>query len=217
MPPKIENLLTPENGYIFRITHRDNIPWILRNGLACATDRDKDPAFVNIGSSDLISRRATHPVSIPPGGTLGDYIPFYFTPFSPMAFNIHTGRGVPKRSNDELVFLMTSASRITAAGLPFVFTDRHAYLQTARFFVDLIDLTSIDFPILQRRDFQRSETDPEKVDRYMAEFLVKYTLPVTTLLCVACYTEESQLALQATVDRLGLAIPVLSRPGWYFR
>ena len=217
MPPKIEDLLKPELGYIFRITHRDNLPWILKNGLVCATDRHKDPAFVNIGSSDLIGKRAIHPVPIAPGGTLGDYVPFYFTPFSPMAYNIHTGRGVPKRPNDELVFLMSAASRIETAGLPFVFTDRHAYLQTTRFFADLADLRSIDFPLLRRRDFQRSEKDPEKVDRYMAEFLVKCTLPVTTLLCVACYTDKAQQALQTMVDGLRLAIPVLSRPGWYFR
>ena len=40
-------------------------------------------------------------------------------------------------------------------GLPFVFTDSHAYYQWANFYVDLGDLGRIDWPLLQRRDFKR--------------------------------------------------------------
>jgi len=29
--------LTPEKALIFRITHRDNLPWILEHGLHCRT------------------------------------------------------------------------------------------------------------------------------------------------------------------------------------
>lgn len=217
MPPNIEERLTSENGYIFRITHRDNVAWILRNGLVCATDRDEDPTFVTIGSPDLIGKRASHPVPIPPGGMLGDYVPFYFTPFSPMALNIHTGRGVPSRPNDELVFLMTSASRIEAARVPFVFTDRHAYLQATRYFRDLRNLGNVDFPLLQARDFRKSDVDPGKAERYQAEFLVKGTLPIPALWCIACYTEEVQRDLQAAAAGLDVSIRVITRPEWYFR
>jgi hypothetical protein len=43
-----------------------------------------DPDFRNIGNADLISKRETRQVPIPPGGMLSDYIPFYFTPWSPV-------------------------------------------------------------------------------------------------------------------------------------
>jgi len=76
--------LTPEKALIFRIVHRDNIPWILDHGLHCKKSKVLDPNYVEIGNLDLISKRDTHPVVPPPSGTLGDYIPFYFTPFSPM-------------------------------------------------------------------------------------------------------------------------------------
>lgn len=56
----------------------------------------RDRAFVTIGNPDIISRRDRRLVPVEPGGSLSDYIPFYFTPFSPMAFNIKTGHGVEK-------------------------------------------------------------------------------------------------------------------------
>src|SRR5215211_5366668 len=83
--------LTQENGYIFRITHIANVPWILENDLACYNSNGKDPNFREIGLPDLTRKRANRKVPVPPGGTLADYVPFYFTPHSPMLYKIKTG------------------------------------------------------------------------------------------------------------------------------
>ena len=45
--------LTPENSYIFRITHRDNVRWILNNGLHCRNSNVQDPNFIQIGNAGL--------------------------------------------------------------------------------------------------------------------------------------------------------------------
>ena len=84
--------LSEQNALIFRITHIDNVRWMLQHGLHCRNG-DQDPDFVTIGLQDVIDRRHEHTVPIHPGGTLSEYVPFYFTPFSPMAYNIHTGLG----------------------------------------------------------------------------------------------------------------------------
>jgi hypothetical protein len=83
--------LKPENGLIFRITHIANVPWILEHGLHCRNSPERDPNYVEIGNPELIQKRTQRPVPIPPGGVLSDYIPFYFTPHSPMLLNIKTG------------------------------------------------------------------------------------------------------------------------------
>jgi hypothetical protein len=92
--------LTAENAYIFRITHNNNLPWILDNGLHCRNSHKQDPNFVNIGLVELIDKRKSWPVPVPPKGTLSDYVSFYFTPRSMMAYNIHTGRNVQQRDSD---------------------------------------------------------------------------------------------------------------------
>jgi hypothetical protein len=91
--------LNPEKAFIFRIRHRNNLPWILDNGLHCRGSGKRDPNFVDIGSVELIEKRRVQPIVTAPGGTVSDYVPFYFTPLSMMAYNIHTGRNVPRRTN----------------------------------------------------------------------------------------------------------------------
>lgn len=72
--------LNPQKALIFRITHRDNIPWILKHGLHSRNSVLFDPNFVNIGNGDLIAKRHHRTIPQAPGGTLSDYVPFYFTP-----------------------------------------------------------------------------------------------------------------------------------------
>ena len=97
------DVLNPEKARIFRITHRDNLPWILDHGLHAQKGASFDAHHRSIGNQDLIGKRTTHVVSVSPGGTLSDYISFYFTPFSMMLYNIHTGYNVPKIPNEEIV------------------------------------------------------------------------------------------------------------------
>ena len=104
--------LNADKALIFRITHRNNLPWILENGLHCRTSSKRDPNFMNIGNIDLIERRHVQQIHVAPGGTVSDYVPFYFTPLSMMAFNIHTGRNVPKRANSEIIILVTSLPQL---------------------------------------------------------------------------------------------------------
>ena len=94
--------LTPQLALIFRLTHVSNLPWIVTNGLHCRASEVQDPDFVEIGNRDLIQRRPATLVPIAPYGTLGDYVPFYFTPCSPMLLNIRTGRNVTRRPPSEL-------------------------------------------------------------------------------------------------------------------
>ena len=90
---------------IFRITHIENMRWILEHGLHCRNGGALDPSFVEIGIPGLIASRAVHPVPIPPGGMLSDYVPFYFTPHSPMLLNIKTGVHVQRRPMQDIVIM----------------------------------------------------------------------------------------------------------------
>ena len=209
--------LNPEKALIWRIVHRDNLPWILDSGLHCGNSAVKASNWVNIGNPELIEKRANHPVPLPPGGFLNDYVPFYFTPFSPMLRNIHTGwGGIQKRPNEEIVILVSSLRHISELGLPFLFTDSHAYYQWADFYDDLVDLEKIDWPLLQRRDFKRDPEDPAKFERYQAEALIHQYLPVRGLYGIVCYTEALKKSIEQEIQVRNLNLPVYARTGWYF-
>lgn len=211
--------LTPEKALIFRITHRDNLPWMLDHGLYCRSAPEQDPSFVSIGNQDLIGMRAHRQVDVPPGGTLSDYVPFYFTPFSPMLYNIHTGwGGIVRRPNDDIVILVSSLPQLNECGVPYLYTDRHAYLQGARFSAKMSDLPEyIPWALLQARDFKKDPENPEKVERYQAEALVHRHLPVAALLGIICHSDPIRLQCEQLVSKRLLALPVHARPAWYFR
>ncbi len=209
--------LSPEKALIFRIVHRDNLPWILENGLHCRSSNQHDPGYVNIGNADLIDRRRYRAVAVEPFGTLSDYVPFYFTPYSPMLLNIKTGyNGITQRDNSEIVILVSSLYRLRELGLHFVFTNRHAYLRTAEFFRDPVDLQHIDWPLLRSRNFKRDPEDPDKFARYEAEALVHRHLPLAGLIGAACYTIAAKNQLDNLLTDRGLKLDVKVLPDWYF-
>ena len=83
------NTLNPSKGLIWRIVHIDNLLWISANGLHSGNSPIQSPNWQHIGNPELIQKRAKHPVPVGPQGYLNDYVPFYFTPFSPMLLNIN--------------------------------------------------------------------------------------------------------------------------------
>jgi len=209
--------LNPDKALIWRIVHRDALPWILDNGLHCENSGVQATQCVNIDNAELIDKRRSRQVPIAPGGVLADYVPFCFTPFSVMMRNTHAGWGVQQRSNDEIVILVSNLYRVQALGLPFVFTNALAYPAWTSYYSDLAYLGEVDWPLLQRRDFTRDPDDPRKMERYQAEALIHHHLPITGLLGIMCYNDAIKERIEHDVAARGLSLPVHARPGWYFQ
>ncbi|MBI2923074.1 MAG: DUF4433 domain-containing protein [Planctomycetes bacterium] len=208
--------LTPSAGWIFRITHLQNVPFILDHGLHCASSEVQDPNFLPIGNPDLIGKRSARPVPIPPGGTLADYVPFYFTPLSPMLYNILTGHGVEQVDRGDIVVLASKIGSIRTSGAQVVFTDRHAYLQTATYFPDEAGLQGLAWDRWQNRDFKRRTADDVEMERYQAEALVHARVPIDAVLGLACYDERGKDTLAAEIASRGLPLKVQIKPEWLF-
>lgn len=214
VPPLKE--LEPSKGLIFRLTHRNNVPFILRHGLHCRRSEVLDPDFVAIGLPDLIARRANHAVPVEPGGTLADYVPFYFTPCSPMMLKITTGHdGIVRRDRSELVVWVSSVHALTERGVRYLISDRHAVLRTAQFSDGATALEGLDWERLRARDFRRDPADPGRFERYEAECLVHRHVPVEALLGLACSGATEQNSLQQAVAACGLELPVAVRNHWF--
>lgn len=189
--------LNPEKALIFRIVHVDNVPWILKHGLQSRNSPLQDPHYINVGNAELIDRRSRRKVPISPGGTLSDYVPFYFTPFSIMMYNIYTGYGgITRRANKDMVIFVSSIHRLSELGLPFVFTNQHAYSIDTDFFSSPDQLDQIDWPLLQSRIFKTSDEDPGRQVRYQAEALVYKEVPLHAIRAICCHGASVQEGLE---------------------
>lgn len=207
----------PDDALVYRITHVDNAPWMLQNGLHCRSSASQDPNFRTIGLPDLIQRRTNRAVPIPPSGTLSDYVPFYFTSRSPMLYNIKTGYNVPAVPMSEIVVVVASLRRLDADGVQFVFTDRHAKLETARFSAAVDDLSEwIDWDIIGRSDFAHSADDPGKKERYQAEALIHKRLGLDCVEGIVCSNGTTQASVQSQANAAGVEVTVAVEGGYFF-
>jgi ssDNA thymidine ADP-ribosyltransferase, DarT len=71
-------------------------------------------------------------------------------------------------------------------GLPFVFTDRNALLQTARYETEINKLPqTLDFDLLEAEYWSNTDADSTRKERRQAEFLVKGCIPLSAFLGIA--------------------------------
>jgi hypothetical protein len=111
---------------------------------------------------------------------------------------------------------VSSLHHLVAQGVPFVFTNWHAYSQMAEYFTDLAQLGRVDWSLLQSRDFEHDPDDPGKKERYQAEALVWKHVPLDALLGVCCCTGAVGQQIEAQLDQRGLALKTVVQSGWYF-
>lgn len=201
---------------IYRLTHYKNLPFIFRNGLHCPNSTFKDPDFVNIGFQRLINSRGLTPVKVVPGGVLNDYVPFYFTPRSPMLFMIYKGRVEDyKGTQEELVYLVSNVEVIKEAGIAFVFTDRHAKLGYAEHYNDYDRLSELDWDIIQSDDWGH-QYGVTKKEKKQAEFLVYQSLPVNLVQGIVCHNEQICQLTREMIKEAGINLQVVCRPNLYY-
>ena len=215
MPPPLSDILRPERALIFRITHINNVPWILRNGLRCRNSSQLDPDFHTIGDEELIAKRHAWTVPIDPHGTLADYISFYFTPSSIMLFRVTAGDGrLPK---SQVAIIVANLQEIHEAGITFLFTDRHANANNVSYFRDLNRLDQVPWGLLQARDFKEDPKNPSKKQYYQAEAFVHRHLPTAAIAAIGCYSDDEKTTLEQYRSEAGMETPrIVVRPHWYF-
>jgi hypothetical protein len=130
-----------------------------------------------------------------------------------MLYNIKTGYGVPQQPLRDIVILVSSLHRLKQLEIPFVFSDRHAYLKTAQFSDNLDDLSWIIWPVLQVRDFKRDDSD--KFEKYQAEALAFKHVPVNALIGIVCYDSETSDHVRQLADSRRTTVDIIAKRGWY--
>ena len=100
---------------VYHFTHVRNLSGIVGSGLRSDADcRRRALTKVEIGSASIRERRLSLPVGdVGPGGCVGDYVPWYFGPRSPMMFTLGKNNYEYKQGFDEVVYLVSSVSRLS--------------------------------------------------------------------------------------------------------
>ena len=166
--------------YIYHITHVDNLASIIQNERLWSDRRlvDAPGERVVIGLNNIKRRRLEElPVDCHPETMVGDYVPFYFCPRSPMLYMIY-------RRNPELAFrdgqsrvihLVSTVTRAieTAQERPWAFSDDNAGAFYTQFCNDLNQLPDfVNWDAVRTTRWSGRGIDPAIKSKKMAEFLV---------------------------------------------
>jgi hypothetical protein len=156
----------PKRVKLYRIIHIENLAHLLRYGMGTRLHGSADINYLNIGDSSLIDGRTDFPIPIdPPNGYLGEYVPFYFGPLSPMLLKIKNGSGVEKREQADIFYAVCDFELIKSQCHQWCFTDGHAKKKLTKFFAHEEDLIHVDWSLVRQRFWQNTEDDFDRIRR----------------------------------------------------
>ncbi|TQS43750.1 DUF4433 domain-containing protein [Cryptosporangium phraense] len=204
---------------ILHFTHEDNLVQIFgRGGLVC--DKQRRSSGIesrNVAYSDLKLERSQTIVEVPPGGTLDDYVPFYFGPKSPMMLTYMNGNVTGSLEDlNEIVYFVSSAQHVEASGLKFAFTDGHPVKQPRFFYNDLADLGEVDHALMWQKWWHDTDEYPDRKRRRQAEFLVWREMPLTEIDHLVTKSHPKRLEVESMLSNWDLDIPCRAWPSWYY-
>jgi hypothetical protein len=208
---------------ILHFTHINNLTEIVRQGeVYCDAVARNGAVQVEAGDPAIKERRRRRIVNAGPGGFVGDYVPFYFAPRSPMMYRIACDcrDSVPDRyqgGDRELVYLLSTVENVLDHDLDWVASDGNAATGTTSFFDDPHEAeASIDWPLMRATMWNDTADDLDRQRRRMAEFLVHQRVPLTLFDQVAIYSDAYVEAVRAALTGSHLAGRILVRPAWYY-
>ena len=202
----------PEQVLIYHITDVENLPSILAEGglRADAVMVEKNPTV--IGYAHIKERRMKQ-IRVPccGGRFVGEFVPFYFCPRSPMLFTINKGNtGRQSGCQRTIVHLVSTVA--TGIGLErgWAISDGNAGAAYPSFYADLKALADLDWTAIRATDWRG------KTSQKMAEFLVADFFPWTGFHAVGCHNSAEAKQVQDLVNSQHHRPAVTIEPGWYY-
>jgi hypothetical protein len=209
--------------WVLHFTHVDNLLSIAAaGGLACDGRARWSGMRTEVGDTSIKEARRRRPVLVAPGGTVGDYVPFYFAPRSPMMFRIACDcrdaiSGRYQGGDRPLVYLAARVGAVVDSGLPWVVTDGNARAAITHFSQDLIEVAQmIDWELMRQKMWSSTAEDPDRERRRAAELLVHGRAPLSLFHEVAAYSDHYADRATVALGDQPLAQRVVVRPDWYY-
>jgi hypothetical protein len=195
---------------IFHTTHVTNLPAIVDSGrILC---QHSAVPITPIGDDEIKRRRR----SIPIGGgvTIGECVPFYFTPTTPMMHRV-VKYMLPERNDthENLVVLVGHTNVLIASGRECFVTDGNAATAATNRF-ELATEESVeevpDWTAIHARCW-----DDEARRRWQAEFLVRSSVPLGYIDTLAVATQGASARVSDVLAAAPVSPEIKIEPRWF--
>jgi hypothetical protein len=202
----------PEPILIYHITDVENLPGILAAGglHSDVAMEQKNPTV--IGYTHIKQRRMKQ-IRVPccSGRFVGEFVPFYFCPRSPMLFTINkenTGR--PAGCQQTIVHLVSSVQAGIGLGQAWAVSDGNAGAFHTWFGSTLDAIKTLDWAAIRATDWRG------KTHQKSAEFLVAEFFPWTGIHTIGCHNRGVAKQVEDLVNSQHHRPVVTVEPAWYY-
>jgi hypothetical protein len=204
--------------FVYRIIPIQNLEDDLKNGLICKAKAKVNPHRIPIGNREIIEARDRRRVDGFPGTCVNDCVPFYFSTRTPMLYNIITGKGVPRRPQEDIIYLCFRLIDLATEDFQWCFTDGNAAVRLSKFYNSLSQLDQIDWRSIHSTDFSanNADGDGDRIRKKHAEFLVKERVPIEKLSHIAVLNERVKKQVETILAKNRLNIKVVVKRKFYF-
>lgn len=195
---------------VYRITHIENVPHILQNGITHRNSPNHNQNFVSIGDISLINIRDNKQIRVDNGDfldfnapsiTLGNFIPFYFGVKMPMLYVIQNGGNFVINSTpaSKIVYMVCSVSQLIKKEGDYYFSDGHATDNLTTFYDKnrIEDLPEIIDWKAVKESYWGGQDNLNLKRKKQAEFLVSEDIPPNLIFGFGCYDEAAKDSLIA--------------------
>ncbi len=206
---------------IFRIIHVTNLHVYLTRDRLHAPNHMPDDGlpWKRIEDKTVQAKRYEHALQKGPGGTVLDYVPFYFGPRSPMLLRLATKWKVDyDGTQNEIIYLCSTIEEMVTKNRKFVFTNGHALAAYSDAFDDLADLDKVDWQAVYADTWRNTPSDNDREARKQAEFLVHKSCGWRRILEIGVMTPAMKSRVKSILDSFPAsnAPAVCVRPEWFY-
>ena len=183
----------PKRVLIYHITDISNLPGILADGglHSDAVMVGRDPTIIG---HDHIKKRRLHQIQVPccGGRYVGEFVPFYYCPRSPMLYVVNQGRTTrPAGCQTSIVHLVSAVDVAVTLGAAWAVSDGNAGAFHTSFFSTLKALDTLDWSAIEAK-YWNAVTHQKQ-----AEFLVADFFPWTGILAIGVMDDATKAQAEA--------------------
>ena len=202
---------------IYHIVHCANLPSIINDGyiFSDAEMRKRSDNAVIIGMNRIKDRRLTLPLTSHHGLHVGECVPFYFCPRSPMLYMFHMRNSpdIAYRDGQQPIIHLVADLQKTAAwadknNLRWAFTDSNAGSRYFEDYTSIADIGKVDWESVNTTNWSGRQ------DKKQAEFLIEHRFPWELIDEIGVYSHQQLGQLQHIIGQQDLPIKV--QRTWYY-
>lgn len=202
----------PEQILIYHITDVANLPSILAAGGLRSDAAMSTASHQVIGYNHIKERRLKEiQVSCCGGRFVGEFVPFYFCPRSPMLYTINQGNtGRSPGCQKSIVHLVSTVALALGVERDWAVSDGNAGARHTSFYANLDAIDSLDWAAIRATDWRG------RIHEKSAEFLVADFFPLTGIESVGCHNSAIVQQVQSIMAHQGWRPALNVEPNWYY-